>query len=100
MSGKNKPGAGRPPAETSEDTFAGRVGGLIRRRRVKLKLTLNEVARRSGGSLTVSMLSSYEIGRSEPTLSNYVALCMALGVGPEDFLPRPLRRQLAAGRDA
>lgn len=84
---------GRHPADVRQDILAGMTApsvpdppkpidvraktAFLRQRRIDMGLSQREVARRSG--IPPSLLSDYENGRHEPTLSKLAAWADALG---------------------
>lgn len=92
MSGKTKKAAGpakkgRPSRPVNTETFAGRLGAAIRARREELGMTLDDAEAAACGLVSASLWGSYE-GGVEPGVRRYVAVCLALGVGPTDLLPK------------
>lgn len=63
--------------------FAGRLREL----RVAAGLTQQELAERIG--VRLGAISRWEAGRREPSWSNILALCAALGVSCEEFRKEP-----------
>lgn len=63
--------------ETPADRMVRKVGGRLRRARLQHRLTLQQLAERTG--LSVSMLSLIERGQSSPSIGSLVAICDALG---------------------
>ncbi len=84
---RRRSNAGRPVRDPDMRTFPGRVGERIRAIRVAKGLTQEEAAGRTDGILTAAMWSCYEVGKSEPRLSKYLSICMALGVKITDLVP-------------
>jgi len=62
-------------------------GELLRNRRKELKLTLNDVASRSG--LSVSFISLAERGKAIPSIVSLSRLAQSLGVNLNDLLAPP-----------
>jgi transcriptional regulator with XRE-family HTH domain len=60
------------------------VGGLIRRERERLGLSLRELARRVG--VSASMLSQVETGRTRPSVSTIYAIAAELGLSIDALL--------------
>jgi transcriptional regulator with XRE-family HTH domain len=62
-------------------------GKAVRRRRLALELTLEELAERA--DLTPNYLGSVENGRRDPSLSTVLSLARALGAAPGELLGSP-----------
>ena len=60
------------------------VGSLIRRERLKLGLSLRELARRVG--VSASMLSQVETDRTRPSVSTIYAIASELGLSIDALL--------------
>lgn len=75
----------RPPKEIDQQTYAGRVAAEIRRRRVKKKLGVDQVAARAG--VPEQTWYGWENGRTEPPLRRLPAIAAALGCKPKQLLP-------------
>lgn len=78
---------------TADDTFEPivsatpinkRVGAMIRKKRIELGLTLQEVS--SGGALSESMLSRIENGQSSASLEVLERLCGAFGISLSNLI--------------
>lgn len=70
-------------------TFAAQIGASLARARIAAGLSQRQVADRTGGMLTPNLISLYESG-TEPRLSRFLAVCLAIGVHPIDVLPADL----------
>ena len=68
---------------------ATQIGGAIRRRRMHLRLTLQQLGEKSG--VSYSYLSQLERDNATPTLGTLAQVAQALGVGIDYFIatPRP-----------
>lgn len=71
---------------STEDTDTW-VGGVIRARRQKLDMTLQEVSEAAG--ISTGYLSLIERDKSTPTLTTLSRIAAALGVGVEHFVGKP-----------
>jgi transcriptional regulator with XRE-family HTH domain len=69
-----------PGPQQSRSAVATSIGGVARRIREEIDLTLADVARSAG--ISSGMLSRLETGRVSPSLETIVALAEALGVRP------------------
>lgn len=72
--------AGRPEPEIVGDHFEARLGRRIRKARQRQGLSVVEAVQRTNGKVSVTAWRYYERGLSEPMLSNFLAVCDALGV--------------------
>lgn len=63
------------------------IGGMIRTRRQKLDLTLQDVSREAG--ISVGYLSLIERDKATPTLTTLARIAAALGVGVDAFVGKP-----------
>jgi transcriptional regulator with XRE-family HTH domain len=98
MTVQTRPGRnGRPDGSPGRTSFAGRLGRRLREERKSRGLTLEEVAVLSGGQITASMLSGYEFGKTEPRLSKFLAVCLALSRHPMEILPKDVQKLFKAG---
>ncbi|MFW2543698.1 cupin domain-containing protein [Primorskyibacter sp. 2E107] len=70
---------------TLEETLG--IGGMIRSRRQKLDMTLNEVSEAAG--ISTGYLSLIERDKATPTLTTLARIAAALGVGMEAFVGKP-----------
>lgn len=75
---------GRPPAESDESTFAGRVGGRIRARRLKIGITVVDAAKAAG--VSVPAWYHFESGRHLP-LDRLPAIAAALRCRVRELIP-------------
>jgi transcriptional regulator with XRE-family HTH domain len=64
-------------------TFSSAVGGVLRDVRTGRKLSLRQVAIRSGGRFKPSSVASYERGERQLSLERLFALAEVYGVEPE-----------------
>lgn len=60
------------------------IGHALRRARKKKHLTQQDIADRTG--INRSVIGRYETGEIEISISNYFAICEAIGVDPESVL--------------
>jgi len=74
----------RPLKQQNETTYSGRVGAIIRRRRLRKKLTVEQAADRAG--MPTSTWYHAEAGR-HLTLQRLPAIAEALGCKPRSLLP-------------
>ncbi|WP_223877738.1 helix-turn-helix domain-containing protein [Histidinibacterium aquaticum] len=63
------------------------IGNMIRTRRQKLDLTLQEVSKEAG--ISVGYLSLIERDKATPTLTTLARIAAALGVGVDAFVGKP-----------
>jgi transcriptional regulator with XRE-family HTH domain len=63
------------------------IGGMIRARRQKLELTLQEVSEAAG--ISTGYLSLIERDKATPTLTTLARIAAALGVGIDAFVGKP-----------
>lgn len=70
-----------------EDGDDGAIGPLVRARRKRLRLTLKELALRTG--LSISFLSQVERNQASPSLSSLIGIARVLGVGIDAFVEPP-----------
>jgi DNA-binding XRE family transcriptional regulator len=68
----------------AESPWRAALGGAIRVARTDKRITTTEVARRAGVSRQT--LHAVERGRSEPSLSVFCNLCLAVGLEPPAVL--------------
>jgi transcriptional regulator with XRE-family HTH domain len=66
------------------------VGAALREARVRAGLSLNDVARRSGGRYRPSSLGGYERGERAISVIRFCDLARLLGVPPDQLLGRAL----------
>lgn len=71
------------------------LGTEVRRRRVSLGLTLDDLAERSG--LSPHYLSTLENGRRDPHVSTLVAIAKALRIEPAELLGKGRVEEPGAG---
>src|SRR4051812_7706106 len=64
-------------------TFSSAVGGVLRDVRTSRKLSLRQVAIRSGGRFKPSSVASYERGERQLSLERLFALAEVYGIEPE-----------------
>jgi ribosome-binding protein aMBF1 (putative translation factor) len=88
---------GRPKKNIDITRFSGRVGEIIRQRRLELKMSQTDVAFATDNYITAAMVSMYEVGESEPRMSKLVALAAALRMDLGEFVPPEIRRVMANG---
>jgi DNA-binding XRE family transcriptional regulator len=73
----------------SAPKFAGVLGEALFKMRKALGLTLHEAAQRAG--VTRQTIYSIETGASDPSLSTFVNLCLALDAEPANVLRAALK---------
>jgi transcriptional regulator with XRE-family HTH domain len=84
---------------TKADTISARVARAIKLRREQLKLTLRDLAARSG--VSASTISDIERGAKSPTISTLDALVQALGLPMSAFTDSvPLASRILVARAA
>ena len=66
-----------------DERVAHQVGRALRRLRQERGLLLKQLASRAG--VTMPMLSCYELGRRQPTLTNLVKILRVLDCSAEEF---------------
>jgi transcriptional regulator with XRE-family HTH domain len=74
------------------------VGAAIRDARVRAGLSLNDVARRSGGRFSPSSLGGYERGERAISVIRFCDLARLLGTPPDQLLGRALEIASSEGR--
>ncbi|MBT56616.1 MAG: XRE family transcriptional regulator [Mameliella sp.] len=79
--------AGGADLDASAEDNDAWIGGMIRARRQKLDLTLQEVSEAAG--ISTGYLSLIERDKSTPTLTTLSRIAAALGVGIEHFVGKP-----------
>lgn len=79
---KKKEGAviGRPPEGGDTGSWVGRLGLQMRTARIKKGVTLRALAEKSGVEMT--LISDFERGRRDISLSDMFRICSAIGVDP------------------
>jgi transcriptional regulator with XRE-family HTH domain len=73
-------------------------GKEVRRRREAAKLSVEKLA--EAASLSPNFLRAVELGRSEPSLSSFIAICRALKVTPAEMLPGAVKGLGPVGLEA
>jgi transcriptional regulator with XRE-family HTH domain len=71
-----------------DDAVNAEVGALIRARRQKRKLTLEQLAELSGGDFVYTGIAMYERGQRAVTPARLVRLAELLGCAPASLLPK------------
>lgn len=79
---KKKEGAviGRPPEDGDSNTWIGRLGIQLRATRTQAGTTLRDLSAKSGVEMT--LISDFERGQRDISLSDMFRICEALGVDP------------------
>jgi transcriptional regulator with XRE-family HTH domain len=96
---KKKSARGRKPTELNPQTFVQRLGARIRETREALGLSQVKAAERSKGMVTPSLWADYELG-TEPRVSKFLGVCLALGKSPLELLPEEAIDLLKKGQGA
>ncbi|SDU63337.1 transcriptional regulator [Jiangella alkaliphila] len=86
----------------SDATFSKRIGARLRALRERRRLTLQEVERRTGGSIRYTVLGSYERGERTPGIRRILELAELYEEPIEELLRglhgQPRQRTLDTGR--
>ncbi len=75
-----------PSKDRATRTFRLQVGAALRRRRLELGLSQEEVAWEA--DVAQGSISNYEIGRNDIPLTVLLRICHALDLSPVDLIPR------------